>query len=277
MDRNEVERAKFLIDLKRYRDAELLLGEIIARNPDKAVAHRLLSLALTYQKRPLEGLFAAEKAIGLAPEEAAGYFVKALALIELKNASAARQTLLHALSLNPNQAEYHAKLCVIYARQGEWRKVLKQAQRGLQVDPTHRQCANLYALASAWLGQHDQSEQVHRMVLTEDPEYAAAYNNRGMALLHQGKFDEAKIFFQESLRLNPLEEAALHNLDSTRHAKNPLYRWMLRYTLWMGRMLTKCRALAVLLFPMMLLAIFFLGVLRLYRWVAHLVDKLRGV
>jgi len=277
MSKSAIEQAKLLLELKRYRDAESLLGEVIAREPDNDVAHRLLSLALTRRRRPLEGLSAAKKAIGLAPEEPAGYYVKTLAFMELNNLTGAREAIQKAIRLNPNNAEYYGRLSAIHMGKQEWKKAYTQAEKGLQLDPYHIQCANVYATVCALLGKHEQSDHAHRVVMSVNPGYAAAHNNRGVALLHAGKFAEAEASFQEAVRLDPMQEEAARNMIIMRYMQNPIYRWMFRYTLWIDLLIIRNFILALFLYPLVGLSVVFRAILSLYRWCVPLSDKIRGV
>ncbi len=229
-------QAEFLLDARRYGDAEGLLREALAANPNDARAHALLSYALYYQDRNVEALREAEIAIGLDPGESLHHHLRAQALLSLERDGSALSAAQEALRLAPGNPAYHALVSRIFAKRKAWQKALAAAEQGLQLDPEHVQCLNLRALALTNLGQQDEARQTLATALARDPDNALTHANQGWALLHAGDHRRALEHLREALRLNPLLDWARAGIVEALKARNPLYRLVLRYFLWMSRL-----------------------------------------
>ena len=57
-----------------------------------------------------------------------------------------------------------------------------------------------------------------------------------MGVLHQAQPKAALEHFREALRLDPNLQYAQAGIVEALKARNPIYRWMLGYFLWMGRL-----------------------------------------
>lgn len=232
-------RAELLLDARRYADAEAALRETLAAAPNDAMAHNFLAFALYHQERYLEALEEAKTAIGLAPAEAAHHYVQALALLALEREGRALRATREALRLNPAKPAYHALLSRIYLRRKDWTQALRAAEAGLQLNPEHDGCTNLRALALVKLGRRDEAGEAIAAALARDPENALTHANQGWALLHQGRAEAAQHHFREALRLDPMSDWARRGIVEALKARHPVYRWMLRYFLWMSRLTTE--------------------------------------
>lgn len=229
-------QAQTLLDLKRYADAERTLREWLTHTPDDAQAHAMLAYALYLQGRNAEALREAESAIGSEPNLPGGYHVQSLALLEMGRANSALKAIKEALRIAPENASYHAGLARIYARQKNWRRTLEAAEQGLKCDPEHTLCTNLRGMALVNLGQKDEADRTLRKALARDPESALTQANQGWALLHRGDHQQAVVHFKEALRLDPMSDWARQGVLEALKARNLLYRWLLRYFLWMSRL-----------------------------------------
>jgi tetratricopeptide (TPR) repeat protein len=141
-----------------------------------------------------------------------------------------------AIRLNPESARYHAVISHIYAKNKSWQKALQAAQEGLRLDPQDVQCTNLRGLALVNLGRKDEAKQTIAAALARDPENALTHANQGWARLHAGDHQQALVHFREALRLDPLLDWARSGIVEALKARNPIYRFMLRYLLWMSRL-----------------------------------------
>ncbi len=229
-------QVQVLLDTKRYQDAEIKLREMLARTPNDARAHALLSYAMYLQDHNLGALKEAQTAIGLDPNDPTGYHVQSLALLELGRTRESLSAIQEALRINPDFAPYYATLSRIYVRKKDWEKALSAAEDGLHVDSEHIPCINLRALALVNMGEKDEAAETIEVALARDPENATTHANQGWALLHRGDHRQALIHFREALRLNPMSDWARQGIVEALKARNVIYRLMLRYFLWMSRL-----------------------------------------
>lgn len=229
-------QAEFLLQRERFQDAESLLREMLAADTTNAGAHALLAFALLYQNRPTDALLEAQAAVRFAPDDAFGHYVGAIVLLQMDNADEALSAIREAVRLAPEQARYHAIEGSIHLRNRDWQKALDAAETGLSFDPRHVQCANLRAMALVKLGRRDEAGQTLDAALARDPENPMTHANHGWALLHQGDHERALHHFREALRLNPSLAWAREGIVEALRARNPVYRLLLRYFLWMSRL-----------------------------------------
>jgi tetratricopeptide (TPR) repeat protein len=229
-------QVEILLETKRYKDAEAMLREALAVSPNTAHAHGLLSFTLHQLDRNVEALREAETAIGLAPNDPSGYYCRALALLALERVRSAMGAIQEAIRLNPESARYHAVVSRIHAKSKSWQRALHAAQEGLRFDPQDVQCTNLRGLALVNLGRREEARQAIATALARDPENALTHANQGWALLHAGDHEQALTHFREALRLNPLLDWARSGIVEALKARNPIYRLVLRYFLWVSRL-----------------------------------------
>jgi len=235
---NVLTRAHLLLDTRRDKDAEVMLREALATHPLDAQLHSLLAFALYRQERNEEALIEANTSIGLAPDAASCYYVKALILVAMDLPGQALPAIQQALRLDPEVARYHGVMGLAYLQQKLWRKALTAAEAGLRFDAENVTCANVKARAQVMLGRHADAEQLLDTVLAQDPENATTHANRGWALLQNGDYQGALLAFREALRLDPMSDWARGGIVEALKARNPLYRPLLRYFLWMSRLTT---------------------------------------
>ncbi|MBN1261312.1 MAG: tetratricopeptide repeat protein [Anaerolineae bacterium] len=238
-------QAQVLFDTRRFSDAEAALRQALAMEPDHAHAHALLAYALYRQDTP-EALSEAARetraATGLDPEHAFAHYVLALVRLEQGHIRDSLQAIHEALRLNPEHPGYYATLANIYIHQKAWRKARSAAETGLRYDPEHVPCLNLRAMALVNLGRAAEAGQTLASALNQDPENPLTHANQGWACLHRGDSQAALSHFREALRLNPLSGWARAGIVEALKARNPIYKGLLRYFLWLSRLTEEERA-----------------------------------
>ena len=235
---NQYAQISLLLDAHRFEDAEAHLRELLAQRPNEAQAHALLAYVLSRQKRHAEALKEANLAIHLDPTHANGHFFRARILLSLHHQREAHEAIHEALRLRPDYPPYHALLSTIHFSRKHWQKALRAAREGLRYDPEDAQCLHCRGMALNKLGERAEATDSLKDALASDPESAVAHATLGWVQLHQGKPESALECFREALRLNPLSDYARRGIVEALKARNPIYRFMLRYFLWMGSLTT---------------------------------------
>ncbi len=234
----ELAQVYVLLDAKRYRDAEVKLRGSLAREPRHVQARALLAYILYLQDRDAEAVREAEQTISLSPDNPTPHYYRALALLALDRDRDASAAIQEAIRLDPERASYHAVVSRIHARKKDWRRSLKAAEEGLRLDPENVPCRNLQARAQVHLGKEHEAEQAFEQALAQDPENPMTHANQGWALLRRGEHKQALVHFGESLRLDPTSDWARQGIVEALKARNPIYRFMLRYFLMMSSLTT---------------------------------------
>ncbi len=234
----QLNQINVLLNTRRYDDAETHLRERLVKQPNDARAHALLAYVLARQERSAEALEEANRAIHLNPTLPYAYYVKSGALLNLNRVQQALDAIHEAVRLRPDYAPYHARRSAIYIAQKKWHKAIRAAEEGLRHDPENVQCLNCRGLAQIKLGERADAAESLESALNREPDNAGVHATQGWVLLHQGKQKVALEHFKEALRLDPLSEYARQGIVEALKARNPIYRFMLRYFLWMGSLTT---------------------------------------
>jgi tetratricopeptide (TPR) repeat protein len=238
---NAIHRAILLYQHSRYAEAEQELRRLLADQPQDASAHSLLGLCLAKQEKLDDAQAEVEQAIVLAPDEARSHYCRSIVLEQRNRYAEAEDSALEAVRLDPADADNYARLAVTLYNQSKWQAALNTVEQGLAHDAENADCSNLRTLALTKLGRRQEAIANVDQALARDPDDAFAHTNKGWTLLHQGKPKEALVHFREALRLDPTFEYARVGMVEALKAKNPVYRWMLGYFLWMGRLSDRAR------------------------------------
>lgn len=230
-----LQRAQLLLAQSRPADAERESMLALAQQPDDPQALALLALSRLQQAKREPALEAAQQAVGLAPDEPFLHSVHAHVLREQGRTEEARQAAQEALRLDPGDADHFALLASIELQRGKWPPALEAAEQALALNPEHVGAANLRAMALVRLGRKAEAMESVDYALDRAPDDAFSHANQGWNQLHRNNPKKAQEHFREALRLDPELEYAREGMLEALKARNPIYRLMLAYFLWMGR------------------------------------------
>jgi len=230
-----LERAQLLLQQSRPADAEREAMLALAQRPDHPLAHAYLALSRSDLGKATEALEAARSAVGLAPDVAFFHYVQALVLHRADRDREARNEVTEAIRLDPDEERHFALLASVELSERNWPAALEAAERGLSLSPEDVSCANLRSMALVRMGRKAEAMATVDYALERDPENAISHANQGWNCLHKNDPRRAQTHFREALRLNPELEYARQGMLEALKARNPLYRAMLAYFLWMAR------------------------------------------
>jgi tetratricopeptide (TPR) repeat protein len=229
------QRATLLFQQQRWDLAIQELRGLLALEPDRAVAHALLALALAQTDALDEALSEAQQAIGLDPELAFAHRALAAVLFQRDEHEPAAAAIHQAIELDPDEADHRGMLAQIRCAQRRWQDALVAADEGLALDPHDVDCLTLRSLALTKLGRAAEATDTVDAALAKDPDNPYTHQARGWALLHQGDSKGAAHHFQEALRRDPSLDGARAGLVEALKAHNPIYRLVLSWFLWLDR------------------------------------------
>lgn len=216
-----------------FAAAEQLLAQRLSLEPGDAPSRSLRALCLGQLERPAEALREARRAVRDEPDSAYCHRVLALLFADQDRYGEAVEAARTALSLDPDDAEAHAVISRARAASGDWHGALVAAEEGLECEPDHPGCANLRALALQRVGSPE-AEQAFIDAAATDPENAFARAGRGWTALHSGGGAQAALpHFYHALEIDPSLQWARDGAQLALKSRNPLYRVMMRYFLWM--------------------------------------------
>jgi tetratricopeptide (TPR) repeat protein len=241
-----IDRGSLLYQTGRHEMAEREFREALANEPSNALAHAMIGLCLLQRKAYADATQEAKQAIQLRPDWAFGYSTLASILNERQRLKEAAAAIDQAIALDPFNPAHLAVLAMIRLKQRKWTEALAAADRGLEIDPEYVGCVNARGMALTHLGRRDEASITIEGALSRDPQNATTHANQGWALLHSGDHRAALEHFREALRINPELKWAKTGIVESMKAANPIYRFMLRYFLFMARMSRRVRWAIVL-------------------------------
>ena len=232
-------RAELLLQQSRPADAEREAGLALAQAPDPSHAHALLALSRLHQGKRDTALEAARSAIACAPDSPYAHYVLALVLHRSDRNRDALATLNDAIRLAPDDADLFTLQSSIHLSLGNWSESLRAAEQALALSPEHVDAANFRSMALVRLGRKTEAMETVDSALQRDPENAFSHANQGWNCLHRNDPASAREHFREALRLDPSLDYAREGMLEALKARNWLYRGVLAYFLWMGRLPAK--------------------------------------
>lgn len=242
----QLQRAQMLLSQGRAELAETELRQVLVSDPNDALAHTLLAACLLDQKQYDQATEEAGQAIHLAPDEPFSHYMMGEVMYHRNRFDRARESADAAVALNPYDPDYFALIAAIELGRSRWKDALTAAEQGLSIEPDHVRCVNLRAMALTRLGRADDAAQSMDVALQNAPEDAFSHANQGWTQLHQGRAKEALVHFREALRLEPNLEYARAGIVEAMKARNPIYRWLLAFFLWLSSFSPRVQMLLVL-------------------------------
>lgn len=162
----------------RFRDAEVLYRQVLAREPNNADLLHLLGALVGQMRRFEESAQFLSRCVELDPGHAAGHGSLGTSLIALGRENEAMEHFRRAVALQPHSAEAHYNLG----------KALRDQKKLAEAEAEFREAIRL------------------------NPILGPAYNNLGNTVRDLGRFEESLPLYQEALRLRPNSAPTLHNL-----------------------------------------------------------------
>lgn len=239
-------RATLLAQQGRGELAQRELRQLLTIDPGFGPAHALLS-QLLIESDPAAARREAEAAITADPGHPLGHYALARVLDHQEEFEAAAAAIDRAIELDPEDPDARAVLAQIRLQQKRHADALAAADAGLALDPQHIGCLNLRSLALVRLGRQQEAHDTLDAALAHDPDNPLTHQARGFALLHRGDPAGALRHFQEALRRDPTLDGARAGLVEALKARNPVYRVVLSWFLWMERF-TGARQRQILLY-----------------------------
>lgn len=198
-----------------YDKAELALNRALKLKPDSPGALYLLAQIYFAQKRPVDALDVLVRAHKIAPENTDVIFLLARVSMTQDYFEDAIPLLESGLKLAPNRANLRAALGESYFMSGKTEKAVDEFKTLLATDRTARSYAFL-GLSYRHLGRFDEAKQYFQEGVKLDPHNASCLFNLGFIEERQGNHAAAENFFQQTLKADPDYVEALLELANLR-------------------------------------------------------------
>jgi tetratricopeptide (TPR) repeat protein len=188
-------RAKALIHLNRFEEAETCLREYLKREPASADATYLLAYTLFRRNSPKESLDVYTRAARLQRPRADDFKVVGLDYVLLGDYTDAEKWLQRSVVERPDDAEAIYYLGRAYYVENSFDRAISEFNQCLQIDPLHVKAENNLGLAYDAKNRPALAEAAYRKAIDIEArtgqKNAEPYVNLADVLSHSGRNDEA--------------------------------------------------------------------------------------
>jgi tetratricopeptide (TPR) repeat protein len=230
-----LQRAKALVDVRRYEQALEELQKALGVNPESGSAWLLTLICYTQLQRHGQAIQLAKDMLQQQAEEPLVYYLLALNLASDNSLSEAMEVATRGLSIAPTYTDLLGLLGQMKSVNKEWEEALDYANRALAIEPNHVMALNVRVAALNKLGRKEEMQSSMRDTLAADPNSSYAHSNVGWAHLESREHLQAKEHFTEALRLDPNNNQARIGLLESLKAKNIFYRAFLNWVFFMSK------------------------------------------
>ncbi len=201
-----------------YAKAELTLNRALKLKPDSPDTLYQLAQVYADQKRPVDALELLVRAHKLAPQNADVIFLLARVSMTQNYFEDAIPLLQSGLQLSPNRADLRAALGESYFMSGKTEKAIEEFRALVALEPSARSYAFM-GLSYRHLGRFDEARKYFQEGLKLDRHNSSCLFNMGYIEERQGNHAAAESFFQNALKSNPDYSEALLELANLRIAR----------------------------------------------------------
>lgn len=234
-DHQYIERARLLLNQKRYKDAETQAGMVLQADPENTDALQIIGHCRLDNKKYEEAITLFQQCLGKEPDDDYAHYLLAFAYYHKDNHDLALKYIEQAIALFPYNAGYFSLLSNIQYSERKYADALYAANKGLEINSEDTGCLNARSAALFRLNKKEEAYQTIHEALQVNPENAYTHINYGWHFLEKGHHKKAHEHFKEALRLNPNNESARQGYKASLKARLPFYRWILQYSLWVNR------------------------------------------
>ena len=197
--------------------SELALNRALKLKPDSVEAMYLLAQAYTNEGRPLDALDLLLHAHKLAPENVDVIFLMAQISMSQNYFEDAIPLLESGIQIAPQRADLIAALGESYFMAGKVDKAIDQFTKLVKIENSARSYSFL-GLSYRNLGRFDEAKKYFEEGIKLDPHNTSCLFNLGFIAERQGDAAAAENYFQQALRFNPDFPDALLELANLRMA-----------------------------------------------------------
>ena len=200
-----------------YKKAELVLNRALKLKPDSAETLYLMARVYSEQTKVVDALDLLVRAHKLAPENTDVIFLLARVSMTQNYFEDAIPLLESGMKIAPRRADLHAALGESYFMSGKAKKAIEEFKALIELDPSARSYVFM-GLSYRHLGRFDEARKYFEQGLKLDPHNASCLFNMGYIEGRQGNQAAAEQLFQAALRSNPDFSDALLELANLRIA-----------------------------------------------------------
>lgn len=234
-----LQKATLLMNQQRYKEAQLLLTDLLASYPNNDFILYLLAEIKIEEDNLDKAEELNSNAIGINPENAMLFHQKARILLLFDKFTDAKNAITEAISMEPGEAVFYALLGHINLLQKDFESALSAADNALQCNPSELLALNVRSTALLKLNRHEESFSTIEGALYEAPNNAYTHSNYGWNLLEKGDTKAALEHFKEALSNDPNAVHAQAGMQEALKSQFVVYRLYLKYVFFMANLTSK--------------------------------------
>ena len=142
------------------------------------------------------------------------YNLNGAANASLKNYDVAIESYKRAIECNPNHAEAHNNLGIVYRDTGNLTAAIESYKKALALNPNYAKCYNNLGNVLRDRNEPERAIESYQKAVRVNPNYAEAYKNMGDLLQYTGRSQSAIKSYEQAIRLNHNYAEAYHNLGA---------------------------------------------------------------
>ncbi len=200
---------------RQYDKAAVILNRALKLKPESVETLYLLAQVYSEQARPLDALELLVRAHKLAPQNTDLIFLMARVSMMQNYFEDAIPLLESGLKIAPQRADLHAALGESYFMSGKVEKAVDEFKTLIALDPSARSYTFM-GLSYRHLGRFDEAKKYFQEGLKLSPHDASSLFNLGYIEERQGNYAQAETLFQQALKSNPDFSDALLELANLR-------------------------------------------------------------
>lgn len=235
-------RGRLLQTQHRFADAIQSYKQALELDPNHTASYIMLALCwLNDDNTATQAVDAAQRAVGLEPEDAFARSVLALALnarAKDGQSGAIQEALKHAeeaVGIDPDSDFSHAVTARIHLRLRDYPKAEECARKALSLDTENTMAAEVLSAALLMQKKDGDHKSLIEYQLQRDPDDDGAHTSAGWQALMEGDHKRANQHFLEALRLSPMNENARMGLVESFRARSAVYRLQLKFAHFMNQ------------------------------------------
>jgi tetratricopeptide (TPR) repeat protein len=215
-------QAREAFRLGNLDQAEALYRELLAAEPDDAMAHHMLGL-VAHQREDLPGALALiGRAVATRPDFAHAHQNLGVVQQKMGDIASAAASYRRALALKGDLVMARVNLAGLLQRQGQGVEAIKLLRAGLKQAPGRFELHNNLGLALLAVGRPAAAIAALRKTTELAPRLALPHLNLAKALADTGRADEAAERYRRALEIEPDEPEALAGLALAEQARGNL-------------------------------------------------------
>lgn len=206
-----IKQGKDLLRSRQYENAARVFNEVIAREPDSAIAYAHLGAVTLLQGKPAEALPIVRKAIELDDKYAFAYAVLGDVNRAMNRLSEAIDALKQAINLNPNYAEAYGALGSVYALMRRYEESFEAFTKSVSLNPNSADAQNGLGIAYYRLGKHEEGIAAVKKAISLAQNPVNFYINLGNWYNDLERYEEAIDAYTQVIKLAPKFPSGLYN------------------------------------------------------------------